>query len=111
MEGMERAAALVKEARRGVAVTGAGVSAESGIRTFRGENGLWKQYDPVKVSSIGYFLQDPAFYWQGSRERWRTYQQARPNPGHYALGELEGARPPPAGGTPKTHKPHPERGG
>ena len=91
MKGLERAAELVAAARRGVAVTGAGVSAESGIRTFRGENGLWKQYDPVKVSSIGYFLQDPAFYWEVSRERWRTYQQARPNPGHYALAELEAA--------------------
>lgn len=89
MNGLERAADLVAEARRGVALTGAGVSAESGIPTFRGQNGLWKQYDPVKVSSIEHFLEDPAFYWQGSRERWATYQQARPNPGHRALAELE----------------------
>lgn len=89
MDDLDRAAQLVAAARRGVALTGAGVSAESGIRTFRGQNGLWKQYDPFKVSSIDSFLQDPAAYWQVSRERWRTYQQARPNPGHYALAELE----------------------
>ena len=86
---METAAALVGQARRGVAFTGAGVSAESGIRTFRGENGLWKQYDPVKTSTLSHFLEDPGYYWQVSKERWQTYRQARPNPGHYALAEME----------------------
>jgi NAD-dependent deacetylase len=89
MEGIERAAALVKEARQAVAFTGAGVSAESGIRTFRGQNGLWKQYDPVKTSTLSHFVEDPSYYWQVSKERWHTYRQARPNPGHYALAELE----------------------
>jgi NAD-dependent deacetylase len=88
---MDRAAELVARARRGVAFTGAGVSAESGIRTFRGEDGLWKQYDPEKVASIGYFLQDPSAYWTVSKERWTTFREARPNPGHYALAGLEEA--------------------
>jgi NAD-dependent deacetylase len=91
MEGLERAARLVAAARRGVAFTGAGVSAESGIRTFRGQNGLWKQYDPVKTSTLSHFLEDPVYYWTVSRERWHTYREARPNPGHYALAELEAA--------------------
>jgi NAD-dependent deacetylase len=89
MEGLAQAAGLVAAARRGVAFTGAGVSAESGIRTFRGNNGLWKQYDPVKTATLSYFLQDPSFYWRVSRERWNTYRKARPNPGHYALAALE----------------------
>jgi NAD-dependent deacetylase len=86
---LRRAAELVAAARRGVAFTGAGVSAESGIRTFRGQDGLWRQYDPYKVSSIDYFRRDPAFYWQVALERWETYRQAEPNPGHFALAELE----------------------
>jgi NAD-dependent deacetylase len=89
MNGLGEAARLVTAAQRGVAFTGAGVSAESGIRTFRGEDGLWKQYDPVKTATLSYFLQDPTFYWGVSRERWHTYREARPNPGHYALAALE----------------------
>src|SRR5207253_11328924 len=53
---VRRAAELLASARQGLALTGAGVSAESGIPTFRGEGGLWTKYDPVKVSSIESFL-------------------------------------------------------
>ena len=86
-----RAAELLSAAKRGVALTGAGVSAESGIPTFRGEGGLWTQYDPVKVASIDSFLADPRSYWQVSRERGRVALAARPNAGHVALAELEAA--------------------
>ena len=86
-----RAAQLLAGARHGVAVTGAGVSAESGIPTFRGQGGLWTRYDPVKVSSIDTFLADPAAYWQVSRERGRVALAAKPNPGHIAIAALEAA--------------------
>jgi len=85
----ERAAELLAGSRRGVALTGAGVSQESGIPTFRGEGGLWTQYDPVKVASIDSFLADPAAYWKVSRERGRVALAARPNPAHVALAKLE----------------------
>ena len=85
------AAELVAAAARGVAFTGAGVSAESGIRTFRGQDGLWKEYDPYKVSSIEYFKQDPSYYWSVSRLRWPSFVDARPNPAHYALAAMEEA--------------------
>lgn len=88
---MERAAELLSRATRGVALTGAGISAESGIPTFRGEGGLWRKYDPVKVASIDYFLADPSAYWSVARERGRATLAARPNAGHGALAALEAA--------------------
>jgi NAD-dependent deacetylase len=88
---VERAAELLSTARNGVAFTGAGASAESGIPTFRGAGGLWTKYDPIKVSSIDSFLQDPSAYWAVSRERGATAIAARPNPGHFALAALEAA--------------------
>ena len=83
------AADLIGAARRGLAMTGAGVSAESGIPTFRGEGGLWTRYDPVKVASIEYFMADPSAYWSVSKDRGRVALAARPNPGHHALAALE----------------------
>src|SRR5437867_12700214 len=88
---VDRAAELLRGASTAVALTGAGVSAESGIPTFRGEGGLWTKYDPVKVSSIDSFLADPASYWQVSKERGNIALAARPNPGHEALTALEAA--------------------
>ena len=85
------AAELLSAARRGLALTGAGVSAESGIPTFRGEGGLWTKYDPVKVASIDYFMSDPSAYWKVSKDRGRVALAARPNPGHHALAALEAA--------------------
>ena len=86
---VDRAAALLGVARSAVALTGAGVSAESGIPTFRGEGGLWTKYDPVKVSSIDTFLANPNGYWEVARERGGIALAARPNPGHEALAALE----------------------
>jgi NAD-dependent deacetylase len=88
---VERAADMLATARRGLALTGAGVSAESGIPTFRGEGGLWKHYDPIQTASIAYFMADPSAYWKVSRERGRVALAARPNPGHIALAALEEA--------------------
>ena len=86
---VERAAELLSTARKGVAFTGAGVSAESGIPTFRGEGGLWTKYDPVKVASIESFMENPTAYWMVSKERGGIALAARPNPGHLALTALE----------------------
>ncbi|MDQ6880293.1 MAG: NAD-dependent deacylase [Candidatus Dormibacteraeota bacterium] len=88
---VQRAAELLSAARNGVAFTGAGVSAESGIPTFRGPGGLWTKYDPIKVATIAVFLEDPAAYWRASKERGGLALAARPNPGHYALAALEAA--------------------
>jgi NAD-dependent deacetylase len=84
-----RAAELIGGAHHGLALTGAGVSAESGIPTFRGEGGLWTRYDPIKVASIEHFMADPSAYWRVSKDRGRVALAARPNPGHDALTALE----------------------
>jgi NAD-dependent deacetylase len=86
---IERAAEILSGARRGLALTGAGISAESGIPTFRGEGGLWTQYDPIKVATIDAFMADPEAYWRVARERGPAILSAEPNPGHYALAGLE----------------------
>ena len=88
---IERAADILAAARHAVALTGAGVSAESGIPTFRGEGGLWTKYDPVKVASMDNFLADPSTYWRVSRERGAVALAARPNAGHGALAAMERA--------------------
>lgn len=85
---LARAAALVAGARRGVAFTGAGISQESGIQTYRGQGGLWNTTSP-RTSSIDFFLADPAAYWEVARERGTTLLAARPNAAHQALVELE----------------------
>lgn len=91
MESERRAAELLSGARSGIALTGAGISAESGIPTFRGAGGLWSQYDPVKVASIDNFRLDPSAYWKVSKERGPAVLAAKPNPGHHALAALERA--------------------
>jgi NAD-dependent deacetylase len=88
---IQHAAELLANARRGLVLTGAGVSAESGIPTFRGAGGLWTQFDPVKVASIDYFMADPSAYWKVSKDRGRVALAAQPNPCHRALAALEAA--------------------
>lgn len=86
-EELAAAAAIIGRSCHLVAFTGAGVSAESGIPTFRGANGLWKQFDPEKVASLAAFRQDPADYWRFSRDH--RPRSAEPNPAHHALVHLE----------------------
>ena len=72
-----------------VAFTGAGISAESGIPTFRGEDGVWKKYDPEKVASINSFYENPANYWEFAREFESKFLDVKPSPAHLAIGQLE----------------------
>jgi NAD-dependent deacetylase len=72
-----------------VALTGAGISAESGIPTFRSKGGLWDKFDPTVYASIEVFRQNPSKYWSIRGEFIRNYDAYQPNPGHLALAELE----------------------
>lgn len=73
-----------------VAFTGAGVSEESGIPTYRGTGGFWTKYDPNKYASIDYFESDPSYYWSFFLDtRGPLLHQAKPNPAHQTLAALE----------------------
>lgn len=72
-----------------VVLTGAGISAESGIPTFRSKDGLWEKYDPMVYASIEVFRRDPSKYWQIRGDFIRNYDTYRPNAAHRALVELE----------------------
>jgi len=81
---------LIARSNRIVAFTGAGLSAESGISTFRGAGGLWSKYDPAIYADIHHFRKDPTYYWSFFRdERYPVIKKAEPNAGHHALVELE----------------------
>lgn len=90
---VEAAAKLVAAARHVVVLTGAGISTDSGIRDFRGRNGLWtKNPDAERASDIRFYTADP----EVRRRVWRSrvdspLRDAKPNPGHLALVELERA--------------------
>lgn len=79
----------VREARRVVAFSGAGVSKESGLDTFRGAGGLWERMRPEEMATPQAFRADPAKVWQWYAWRWKTGSGAQPNPAHRALVRLE----------------------
>src|SRR5829696_2689476 len=88
MDDLARASALVAPARRIAVLTGAGVSAESGIPTFRGLGGLWNGRDPMSLATPQAFASDPALVWEFYNWRRDLVAKAAPNPAHMALAEL-----------------------
>jgi NAD-dependent deacetylase len=90
---LRAARALVEGADRVVVLTGAGMSAESGVPTFRGEAGLWKSYRPEELATPGAFRRDPALVWEWYRWRRDLVRRCRPNAGHLALAAFAARRP------------------
>jgi NAD-dependent deacetylase len=79
----------LKQAKSVAVLTGAGVSAESGVPTFRGNGGLWKQRRAEDLATPEAFNRNPKLVWEWYDWRRSVLADARPNPGHYALAELE----------------------
>jgi len=73
---------------RALVVTGAGISAESGIPTFRGAGGYWRNLDPTKLATQSAFDSDPEIVWQWYRERRAMIRRAEPNAAHRAVAKL-----------------------
>lgn len=86
---LKEAARILARARFAIAFTGAGVSAESGIPTFRGRNGLWKTYRAEELATPEAFRREPHLVWEFYRWRMKKILQARPNRAHLTLAELE----------------------
>jgi len=82
--------ASLRRASSIVALTGAGISAESGVPTFReAQSGLWARYNPQELATPRAFRQNPQLVWEWYSWRREMVSQARPNPGHFALAEME----------------------
>jgi NAD-dependent deacetylase len=84
-----RLAELIRERQPCVALTGAGVSTESGIPDFRSPTGIWAEYDPAVVASIEGFRRDPERVWEFYARRLATVADVEPNDAHVALARLE----------------------
>jgi NAD-dependent deacetylase len=79
----------IKENKKIVFVTGAGISQESGIPTFRGKDGLWRNYNAMKLATIDAFYENPKLVWEWYNERRENIFSVSPNQGHKAIAELE----------------------
>jgi NAD-dependent deacetylase len=84
----DTAISLLQNSHTGLALTGAGVSTESGIPDFHGKDGLWSRYDPIEYGTLGAFTADPEKVW-GMLSKLLDVVDAKPNIGHIALATLE----------------------
>lgn len=95
---LEAAARLLRQAKRIVCLTGAGVSAESGVATFRAttdnqNDSMWSRFDPQQLASQEGFAANPGMVWQWYMHRLMAVESAQPNDGHRALAQLEHSSP------------------
>ena len=95
-KSIDAAAELLLRSKHVVALTGAGMSVESGIRPFRGPDGLWTEYGEPPMDGYQRFIADPKGEWEKTVNKegylkvaFEAFETAKPNPGHYALAELE----------------------
>jgi len=88
-ESIAEAARILAKSKFSIALTGAGISADSGIPTFRGRGGLWSRYRAEELATPEAFARNPVLVWEWYKWRMEIVFNAKPNPGHYALAELE----------------------
>jgi len=89
---LDEAARALAVARSAVALTGAGISVESGIPDFRSDNGLWRRYPPERYATLSAFMEDPERCWEMLRAVDALLASAQPNEGHRALASMEQER-------------------
>jgi NAD-dependent deacetylase len=87
--GLDVIRARLAAARSVCALTGSGISSESGLPTFRGANGLWRSHRVAELASPAGFERDPHLVWTWYNERRAAHRSAVPSAGHHALAELE----------------------
>lgn len=79
----------LSEARKIAVLTGAGISAESGVATFRDPNGLWAKFRPEELASMDGFLKNPTLVWEWYQARREVIDRVKPNPGHTTLAAMQ----------------------
>lgn len=84
----EAVSGQIRKAKKIVFVTGAGISQESGIPTFRGNDGYWRKHDPMRLATIDAFYQNPKLVWEWYEDRRKNILAAHPNRGHVAISDL-----------------------
>lgn len=80
---------LLSKDKRVVVLTGAGISAESGVPTFRGEKGLWKKFKPEELATFDAFISNPQLVWEWYEYRRKLVSEVKPNPAHYSLADMQ----------------------
>ncbi|MGH7908754.1 MAG: Sir2 family NAD-dependent protein deacetylase, partial [Thermodesulfobacteriota bacterium] len=90
---IKEAKAIINNTSNITVLTGAGISAESRIPTFRGEEGLWRKFRSEELATQEAFQRDPKLVWEWYDWRRGLVKEAKPNPGHYALVNLENEKP------------------
>lgn len=91
-DAFAEAAGLIEAAGSMVVSTGAGMSRESGVRTFRGEEGFWKEHRAEDLASLEGIRKDPALVWEWYRERLKVCQELKPHAGYYALVSMQNGK-------------------
>lgn len=89
MNPVDQAADIISKGKYNIALTGAGISVESGIPDFRSKGGLWTKYDPNEYATIEAFKRDPEKVWKMIKEMDELLEKAKPNKAHIGLAELE----------------------
>jgi NAD-dependent deacetylase len=89
LDSIDQARKLIKKSKQMAALTGAGISVDSGIPDFRSEGGLWTRYDPNEYATFESFLRDPTKFWTMGRELAQLLLKAKPNAAHLVLAKLE----------------------
>ncbi len=89
---IETVARIWRNSRHPIAFTGAGISVPSGIPDFRSPGGLWSRYNPLQVATLQALRSNPTLVWEFLLDAVLVFKDARPNPAHTALAELERAR-------------------